>query len=587
MATVLAETWGERLAGQPRAPHVEVLAGRAGHPTLRVQGALLHSQYNPVQEAARWVEGLTLAKGSPVVVFGLGMGYHVQALMAAGHAVLAVEPDEGVAAAALAEGAARAGYLLCIGALDEAAKDFLAKKPIFVAHPASARLHPEAVQAAEAEVAVAALRGLRLNVAVVGPMYGGSAPITEYLVNGFRKLGHNAAFIDNTSGWELYDRVTKSVKDPTASAQLGTLVTNLLSEWTYARVAEFDPEICIVMAQAPVAANFPARLAKNGTVCAYWYVENWRHMRYWDSVAPAYDAFFHIQPGEFEEKLTAAGCAHHAFVQTGCDPDFHKPVRLSEDERADYDCDISFAGAGYFNRLQVFKGLTDYKFKIWGVEWPERELVPLVQGGEKRFDNDTFMKIVAGTRVSLNLHSSNAHEAVDPRCDALNPRVFEIAAAGGFQVCDPCIGLDRHFAEDEVPTYRSLRELRDRIDHYLAHPKERAACAERAQARALREHTYEQRAAEMLGHLLHWHGARIRKRGVRVQRTIAEAAAELPQGDELREYLETLPGELTFNQDTINVLLAPPMGGLSRPEQLLCYMREIRNFTEALLRAPR
>ena len=65
-------------------------------------------------------------------------------------------------------------------------------------------------------------------------------------------------------------------------------------------------------------------------VTAFWFVENWRHMRYWDQIAPAYDAFFHIQPGEFEAKLDAIGCAHHAFVQTGCDPALHRPVTLEQ-----------------------------------------------------------------------------------------------------------------------------------------------------------------------------------------------------------------------------------------------------------------
>jgi spore maturation protein CgeB len=590
MTTRIAEDWQERLRDLPRSDSVELVAGRGGKSTLRVRGLLLHSQYNPEQEAQRLIGAADLAPGAPVAVFGLGLGYHVRALLDAGHDVLVIEPCADTAALALHEGTARAGYLLCMGALDNAAeaRAFLQRKPAFLAHPATARLHPEAATAAENAIAAAALHGQRLNIAIVGPMYGGSAPITGYLVNGFRKLGHNAIHIDNTGGWELYQRITGSIKDKHASGQLGQLFTNVLNEWTYARTAEFDPEICIVMAQAPVNNSFPARLAKNGTITAFWYVENWRHMRYWDSVAPAYDAFFHIQPGEFEEKLDAIGCKHHAFVQTGCDPDVHRPVTLSQEEQDEFGCDISFAGAGYYNRLQLFRGLTDYRFKIWGVDWHDRELARRVQGGEQRFENETFMKIAAGTKINLNLHSSNAHEGVDPRCDAINPRVFEIAAAGAFQLCDPCIGLERCFDfAAELPVYRDLKELRARIDHFLAHPDERKAFAARARERALRDHTYEHRAQEMLDHLLAWHAPRIQKRGVRVQRTVAETIARLPGDSELRGYLETLPGELLFNQEAMNAVLRPPMAGLTRPEQLFCYMREVRNFTEALLGAPR
>jgi len=588
--TLPAEEHAARLRDHAIGAQVEVSVGRSGRPALRVDGVYYHSQYNPEQEAQRQIEALAPAPGAAMLVLGLGLGHHVRALIDAGHPVLVVEPSEDIAAAGLAHGVARDGYLLCVGALgdDDIAKEFLVRKPVLFVHPVAARLFPEAKLAVEAAVAGAALRGQRFNIAIVGPMYGGSAPIAGYLVNGFRKLGHNAILIDNTAAWPMYQQITGSVKDSNASGQLGQMQTNVLSEWTYARVAEFKPEICIVMAQAPVNANFPARLAKLGCVTAFWFVENWRHMRYWENVAPTYDAFFHIQPGEFEDKLAALGCEHHAFVQTACDPEVHRAATLSEVEREEYDCDLSFAGAGYFNRLQLFKGLTDYDFKIWGVDWHARELAPLVVGGERRFDSDVFMKIVAGTKINLNLHSSNAHDGVDPRCDAINPRVFEIAAAGGFQVCDPCIGLDNHFDfATELPVYRDLKELRALIEHFLAHPDERNAIAQAARARVLRGHTYAHRAQEMLDHLIAWHGPRILSHGVRVQRTVAEMVAELPEGDELRAYLETLPGELLFNQEAINALLRPPMAGLSRPEQLFNYMREVRHFTETLLGASR
>ncbi len=588
-----ASEWKAELAAEAPGKHVEVLEGRGGLSTLRIEGVFLHSRYDPEQEARRFVDSAELDPKRPVLVAGLGLGYHVLELLARGFQVTVAEPDRAVAKYAIEGPAATADFNLGIGPADEIAESsafqsLAASTPQILVHPPTSRIHPGFAEAISATLSRASLSDKHLSIAVVGPLYGGSLPMTQYLSDAFRKLGHRSLFVDNSQAWDLYKHVTDSIDDPHASGQLGQMLTHFLSEWTYARVAEFNPEICIVMAQAPVGPQFPARLAKLGIVHAFWYVENWRHMPYWKTVAPLYDFFFHIQPGEFERLLDEAGCQHHAFVQTGCDPDVHCPVDLDDEERTEYTCDLSFAGAGYYNRLQLFKGLTDYDFKLWGVDWPERELARLVVGGERRFDNDMFMKIVSGSKVNLNLHSSTTHDGVDPKCDAINPRLFEIAAAGGFQICDPCIGLDGFFdSESELPVYRDLKECRKLISYYLEHPKERQAIAEKARERALQDHTYERRAQQMLDLIFEHHGARILRRGVRVQHTVGEVAEGLDSDSELRSWLETLPDPVLFTQETVNPFVRPGFAAETYPEKLFLYMNEVRQFAETLLKGHR
>jgi len=584
--------WRESTADSPERAGLELIPARSGGSTLRVDNVFLHSRYEPEQEAGKLVDSAALEVNRPVMVIGLGMGYHVAELVRRGFEVLVFEPDQAVARAALEHGPALSDYLLHVGPAEALGSDddvrrAGALRPQWLVHPPTARLHTDYASEVQRAVSAAALGGQRLNIAVVGPMYGGSLPIAGYLCDAFRSLGHQCLLAGNEAVWPVYSEATKGVQHAQASAQLGNMLAHFMNEWTYARVAEFDPEICIVLAQAPVDKAFPLRLGKTGAVTAYWFVENWRHMDYWRNIAPFYDAFFHIQPGGFEQQLTDAGCDHHAFVQTACDPALHRPVELNDAERGEFGCDISFAGAGYYNRLQLFKGLTDYDFRIWGVDWPERELAPLVQGGERRFDSETFMKIVAGSKINLNLHSSATHEGIDPEGDAINPRVFEIAAAGGFQLCDPCVNLDRHFSEDEIPRYRSLGELREKIDYYVPREDERRAIAARAQERALAEHTYAHRAQAMLDFLLERHGTRILGKGVRVQRSFGETAALLPDDSALAAWLRTRPADTPFTHDAVSASIDPRPLYRSYPEQVFAYMRDVRDFAEQLLKAPR
>ena len=584
-----AREWFAELADAPPGTGVELVEGRGGEPTLKVGKVFLHSRYRPREEAARLIDSADLDLSRPILVVGLGLGYHVAELLRRDSVVAVIEPDSAVVKLALAGPLADSDVLLGVGDLDsigasEAFRAFAAKTPQAFVHPPTANVHPEYARAAAHMLSKAALEDHHLRIAVIGPMYGGSLPIARYLERAFRSLGHRTLLADNSQAFGIYNEVTGGIKTKRAACQLGDMYANFLSEWSYARVAEFSPDVCVVIAQAPVGPKFPLRLAKEGIVTAFWYVENWRHLPYWQNVAPYYDYFFHIQPGEFEDKLAQVGCRHQAVVHTGCDPEIHKPVDLTQEERGEFGCDLSFAGAGYYNRVELFKGLTDYDFKIWGVEWGGREIWPLVRNPDERFTPEQFAKIASASKINLNLHSSTSHEGVDPKCDAINPRVFEIAACGGFQLCDPCIGLGELFDfEEELPVYRSLPELRSKIDHFLAHPDERKAVAQRARERALRDHTYAKRAQRMLDLIIEHHGARILRKGVRVQRTVSEMAKRVGEDTALGKYLASLPPDVPFTHEGINEQLEQRSGEMTYPEKVFAFLREMRSFSEELL----
>ncbi|MCC6145362.1 MAG: hypothetical protein IT368_16270, partial [Candidatus Hydrogenedentes bacterium] len=277
-----AGAWRNELQGLALPQDMLLEEGRGGRPTLRAGAIYLHSRYNPEQEAERLVESAALDAERPVLVVGLGLGYHVAALRARGFEAAVLEPDPAVARLALEAGVLPEDVPLAIGdpaavAGDEAFQAYARRTPQLLVHPPTAHLHADYAEAATSALAKAALQGRHLNIAVVGPMFGGSLPMLDYLVRAFRKLGHRTLPIDNSNGWALYEAMTGSVKSEHAQGQLGSLLTQVLAEWTYARVAEFEPEICIVLAQAPVSTSFPQRLRKQGILTAFWFVENWRH----------------------------------------------------------------------------------------------------------------------------------------------------------------------------------------------------------------------------------------------------------------------------------------------------------------------
>ncbi len=83
---------------------LERLESRSGHPTLRAELAggrkiFLHSAYNPAKEARNWAEKLEPKENCLIVLFGLGLGYHLKALLRKVNpeqTVIVFEPDPGL-----------------------------------------------------------------------------------------------------------------------------------------------------------------------------------------------------------------------------------------------------------------------------------------------------------------------------------------------------------------------------------------------------------------------------------------------------------------------------------------------------------
>jgi len=92
-------------------------------------------------------------------------------------------------------------------------------------------------------------------------------------------------------------------------------------------------------------------------------------------------------------------------------------------------------------------------------------------------------------RTAVNLNSTSLQMMT-----AVNQRVFDCPAAGGFPITDAQSDLEELFEPDsEVVMYHDLDELADKVAYYLKHPDERKAIVRRAQRRIAAHHTHRPR----------------------------------------------------------------------------------------------
>ncbi len=224
---------------------------------------------------------------------------------------------------------------------------------------------------------------------------------------------------------------------------------------------------------------------------ALWFPDHLANLGRQYMLASDLDAWFFKDPymvRVFRDKL---GINAH-YLPEACNPVWHRRVELTDAERRKYGCDLATASAMYYYRAKMLEIFKDYDLKIWGTSYPRwlqsplRPKYPGIYVAElEKSKAFNAAKIVLNTMIYAEI-------------EGVNCRLFEAAGCGAFQIADWKPALDSLFKpEREVVTFETRDELKEKVDYYLSRPEERQQIADRAYARAHREHTYEMRLREM------------------------------------------------------------------------------------------
>jgi spore maturation protein CgeB len=470
----------------------------------------LDNRYEPRKSAQNWARSLKL-KGERCLVVGFAGGFHLEEFLHLGKEIAVIEPNIELLRVSLAT----KDFTAIIPRLKnfyinraEIQKDLSLKpeniKIELLIHPTTQLLQRDEVF--EIKRTYWSIRGnneLRPNIAVVGPIYGGTLPLAVYSANALLGLQQKTRSFDFSAFEKPYFEVMKCVHNKNKQNFLQTHYVEFLSQTFMETVNEQGVDIVISLAQAPLSPRILTELRERGIITVQWFVEDCRRFLTWQHIARYYDYMFLIQKGEFLTDVENAGAGRAIYLPVGCDPMVHRPVELTTAELSRWGSDLSFVGAGYNNRQQLFSSLTNRNFKIWGTEWPGvAPFDQMVQEGGRRISPDEYVKIFSATKINLNLHSSSERDGVDPTGDFVNPRTFELAASGAFQLVDKRSLIPDLFEEGkEVITFADRHELEHQIDYYLQHPAERNTIALAARKRALTDHTYLNRLQTLLGYI--------------------------------------------------------------------------------------
>jgi spore maturation protein CgeB len=336
-----------------------------------------------------------------------------------------------------------------------------------------------------------------MKIAIIGKFYteGFGLHIEESLIN----LGHSVLCIDPEGKFLQFDFLSKRVKNINKTLYQNIFfkiptIRNIKSKEIYAKFKREKVDLTIVLHDFLTSEEVKniKRITKSSVVM--WFpdaISNFQKSMFFTA---KYDWLF-FSDKYIVHKLKAEFGLNTYYLPQCFSIFKHKRVMLSENERIFYECEVTNAGNLYPSRAALYKELSKYHIKMWGMPpaiWlKEPDLDGIVMN--KEVYNAEKSKAFSAAKIVLN----NLHPAV---IDGVNKRTFEIPACGGFQISSYREATNELLEVDkEIVCYHNLDDLKDKIDYYLepSNDEKRNNIIEAGWKRVNKEHTYQHRMKEI------------------------------------------------------------------------------------------
>jgi len=190
-------------------------------------------------------------------------------------------------------------------------------------------------------------------------------------------------------------------------------------------------------------------------------------------------------------------------------------ITLRPSREARFAADISFIGTNLpqkreFFREWLFPLQETYDLKLYGQDWTQRDrLLGLVTKAGQYFNVPVIKslqkpalqlgdeaKIYASSKLLVNIHEDYQRQ-FGGDC---NERTFKIPFCGGLEISDDVAVIRDYFVEDkEIVIAHNKDDWFDKIRYYYDHPTAAKRIATAGQKRVARDHTYHNRARQILG----------------------------------------------------------------------------------------
>ncbi len=269
--------------------------------------------------------------------------------------------------------------------------------------------------------------------------------------------------------------------------------------------AHFRPDILLVFKGSFVQSSTLSELRSSGVALYNYYPDTSpsAHGRHLTNSIRAYDCVFYTKKFWGASVPEGLEGRHMVYLPHGYDADVHLPLSLNSADTQLYGQNVLLVAGHTLEKERLLSALVQFRphinLQIYGPRWTELarspKLRPYIRGVP--LYGRQYAKAIAASAICLGILSGKVRGVTQG--DETTTRSFEIPACGGFMLHVRTSELLEQYEEDhEVACFGSVEELAEKIDYYLAHPKERQAIARAGHLRCVPAYSYDRRMAEIL-----------------------------------------------------------------------------------------
>jgi len=264
-------------------------------------------------------------------------------------------------------------------------------------------------------------------------------------------------------------------------------------------------------------------IASLGIVTLNWFCNASYQFDLVSDLAPAYDVSLVPEAFRLEDYVRTG--AHPVYFQEAANPNFYHPVDVTRD------LDVAFVGARYGDRTRYLRRLVEdgVDLRVWGPGWESvcRDQSPPLSPGQlaraarrrwlpgsatTRFlsrgmfggtlSDADMVRVFSSAKISLGFSRVGPSDAPGPPIHQVRLRDFEATMSGAFYLLEYFEEIEQFFALDrEIVCFSGEDDLIEKVHYYLAHDAVREKISAAGRARALAEHTWQQRFRQLFASL--------------------------------------------------------------------------------------